>query len=224
MIASETLAFLSELRENNHKDWFDENRKRYETAKKNFIALTEALIREVEVFDEELAAATLEPKKTMMRINRDIRFSNDKTPYNTHFFTYLSAGGKKGPLAGYYLSVSPQESFYGAGLYMPSNQILNQVRPQIELHYEEWLSIVEGNALKDTFGEVQSNEVLSRPPKGFDKDSPAIEWLKRKGYFLSKPLSTEALQTPELAAQVAQDLRVAHPLVQFINRALQPGQ
>ncbi len=223
MITSETLAFLSDLSLNNHKDWFDENRKRYEAAKKNFLDLSAALIREIEQFDEGLAAASLDPKKTMMRINRDIRFSKDKTPYNSHFFTSLSAGGKSGPLAGYYLSVSPRESFLGAGLYMPDNETLNHIRPQIELHYNEWCSIVEDPELKTTFGEVKSNEILSRPPKGFDAESPAIEWLKRKGYYLIKPLSVEELQDPNLAVQVASDLRSGHRLVQFINQALKMG-
>ncbi|HAA16637.1 MAG TPA: TIGR02453 family protein, partial [Cytophagales bacterium] len=167
MIQESTLHFLTDLQENNHKEWFDANRKRYDAAKKNFLAVTTELLEGLAKQDEAIAQADLDPKKTLTRINRDIRFSKDKTPYNAHFFTTLSAGGKKSPMAGYYLRVSPDESFHGGGVYMPDNAVLGKIRQEIDYHVEEWKAIVEGPELTTHYGALQTNGALSRPPKGY---------------------------------------------------------
>ncbi len=224
MITTQTLTFLADLSLNNHKEWFDQNRKRYETARKNFFEVIGQILQGLETFDEAIAAAALDPKKTVMRINRDIRFSKDKTPYNSHFFTYMSPGGMKGPHAGYYFSVSAGECFYGGGLYAPDSPLLANMRRAIDLHFSEWKSIVEDPALQSTYGEILSNGVLSRPPKDYDKDNPAIEWLKRKGFYTSKTIDPEELLKADFVEKMTQDLRIVHPLVQFINRAVAPHE
>ncbi len=95
MIEKETLQFLSDLKENNSKEWMDANKNAYEAAKKNFIAFTREVIDGIGAADEAIGCSELDPKKTIRRINRDIRYSNDKTPYNSHFFTYINRGGRR---------------------------------------------------------------------------------------------------------------------------------
>ena len=122
MINQESIDFLYELRENNSKEWFDANRKRYEQTRNNIIEVNQAIIKGIESYDEGVAQTQLDPKKTMMRINRDIRFSKDKTPYNSHLFTSINEGGKKDPSAGYFFSLDPGKSFYGLE---PINHLLS---------------------------------------------------------------------------------------------------
>lgn len=220
MIQTATIEFLRDLKQHNVKTWFDENRKRYESARTNFLEANERLIQGVESFDEGIAIASLEPKKTIMRINRDIRFSKDKSPYNPRFFTYLGQGGKSAPFAGYYLQIAPDESFYGGGLFMPDNKILLRVRSGIEANLSAWEKIVQDDHWKHVYGELLSNGKLTRPPKGFDKDSPALEWIKWKGFYVSKELTDEEATREDVIEQIVENLQVLRPLVAFLNESI----
>ncbi len=221
MIEQSTFDFLVELRENNHKDWFDANRKRYERARNNFLTVVQEVIDHLEEIDDSIAEARLEPKKSIMRINRDIRFSKDKTPYKTNFFTSLTPAGKKGPHAGYYLCVEPGGSFYGGGIYMPHNKVLNPVREVIEENVGEWEQIVGGEMI-DRFGELRTNKTLTRPPKGFEKDSPALEWIKRTDYYVMKHVDDNVVAHEDFISNMAADFSTMEPFVAFINRAMPP--
>jgi uncharacterized protein (TIGR02453 family) len=220
MIHPETLRFLKDLASNNHKEWFDANRKRYESARNNFLDLVAALIDGLSGFDSDIAASQLDPKRTIMRINRDIRFSKDKTPYKTNFFTFINKEGKKSPYGGYYVSISPEESFFGGGIYMPDNKILAAIRQEIDYNLNEWEQIVHAESLQNIFGEVKPSGLLSRPPKGYEKDHAAVEWLKFKGYYTQKFLQSEALTHRNLTERILTGFRAAKPLVDFINRSL----
>ena len=119
MINQNTLDFLKKLEKNNNKEWFHSHKAEYQEARGNFLEVTQRLINEIGQFDEEIKYSELESKKCVMRINRDIRFSKDKSPYKTNFFAFINPGGKKNPTAGYYFSLKPGgESFIGGGVYM----------------------------------------------------------------------------------------------------------
>lgn len=220
MIKQETLAFFNDLAENNSKAWFDANRDRYEAAKANYVDVNQQIIDWLGAIDPGIHQAELEAKKTMMRINRDVRFSNDKSPYNTHFFSYMSQGGRKGPQAGYYLCIAHEGSFIGGGLYKPEKAILDQVRMEIDYNFSEWSTLVEDADLVTTFGEIKTNGRLSRPPKGFDKDNPALEWLKMKDYFLQKKLSNQEVMRDDFVPRTVRALSNAKKLNDFVNRVV----
>ncbi len=220
MIQENTLQFFVELKENNSKEWFDKNRKNYETARKNFIDFATIIVEGISKFDESIAASGIEAKKTMMRINRDIRFSKDKTPYNTHFFSSISKGGKSSYSAGYYVSLSPSESFYGAGIYKPDTATINMIRQEIDYNPTDWKEIVEDEALKSHFGEIQTSGQLSRPPKGYSKEHLLLDWLKRKDHFLKKDQTDKQVLSQAYAEQIVNGLKTAYPLVQFLNRGI----
>ncbi|RYG31141.1 MAG: DUF2461 domain-containing protein, partial [Chitinophagaceae bacterium] len=117
MIQQATLQFLKSLKKNNKKEWFDANRSKYDSAKKNIEELTAGIISRLSKTDESIAH--LQPKECMFRINRDVRFSKNKAPYKTNMGVYFSKGGKKGVQAGYYFHVEPGASFIAGGLWMP---------------------------------------------------------------------------------------------------------
>jgi uncharacterized protein (TIGR02453 family) len=221
MITSTTLDFLSNLKANNTRAWFDEHREEYQKAQGDFLDTVVQLLALIASFDGEIAVSYLDPKSCIMRINRDIRFSKDKTPYKTNFFAFINKGGRKSPYAGYYLHIEPGASFIGGGIYMPETAILDQIRREIDASFTEWKSIVHNKELLLSFPEsVKPSGTLVRPPKGYDPDSPAIDYLKFKGYYTQRYIDNNEVTDPGFAASLAVKFRSVKPLIDFINRAL----
>ncbi|NIJ54729.1 DUF2461 domain-containing protein [Dyadobacter arcticus] len=220
MIQAATLKFLEDLKKNNVKEWFDDNRKAYELARANFLDFSQKLIDGISAFDQDIAVANLVAKNCMSRINRDIRFSKDKSPYKTNFFLIVNAGGKKGNHAGYYFQLEPGASFVGGGAYMPMPEDLQKFRQEIEYNFTEWQKLVSAGPFLKTYANgIQSPETLSRAPKGFEENSPAIEYLKMKGYYAVTNLSDQALVSEKSLADITSSLETVQPLVAFLNHA-----
>ena len=222
MIQSATLTFLKKLKSNNNKPWFDANRSMYESAKADFLQFTTSLIDGIEKFDKDIAAAGIEPKKCISRINRDLRFSKNKEPYKTNFFALISKGGKKSNAAAYYFQLEPgNNSFVGGGVYMPMPPDLHNFRQEIDYNFDEWKSVVESKPFKKIFPDgVQAPEKLSRPPKGYDENNPALEYLKMKGYYTFNSYSDKDLQTEACIKKMLGDYKAAMPLIHFLNKAI----
>jgi len=117
-----SLSFISDLKKNNNKEWFHANRKQYDEARGEFIAFVEMMVSEIGMFDPDLGP--ISPKSTLFRINRDIRFTKDKSPYKTNFGAFIIKGGKKSGNAGYYFHLEPDGTFAGGGIYHPEANIL----------------------------------------------------------------------------------------------------
>ena len=225
MIQKHTFDFLQKLKQNNDRDWFKEHRPAYDAAKSNFLEFVEALIEQLELIDPKIGMAQLRAKDCITRINRDIRFSADKSPYKTNFFAFLSQGGRKSPFACYYLHLEPGNSFAGGGVYMPEAKHLNTMRETIDRFYPDWKKIVESKSFKSTFENgVQAPKTLTRPPKGFDKESPAIEYLKMKGYYGMKKLEDKALLGNDAVGIIIDILKAAQPMVHFLNQELMTAE
>ncbi|MCU0341405.1 MAG: DUF2461 domain-containing protein [Spirosomaceae bacterium] len=221
MIHKSTFDFLENLAQNNQKTWFDANRTAYEAARKNIIAFAEAVIGGISAFDADIANAQLEPKSCISRINRDVRFSNDKSPYKTNFFMIITAGGKKSNKAGYYLEIKPNNCFVGGGAYMPMPEDLQKFRQEIDYNFEEWKKMVEDSNFLRVFPEgVQAPEKLSRPPKGFEAENPAVEYLKMKGFYTWRPVSDEDMMSEKGFATLMEGCRESQKMIAFLNRAL----
>lgn len=221
MISSETLQFLTDLKANNHKAWFDEHKAVYQDARSNFLQVVQELIDGISQFDASVASSGLEAKKCIMRINRDIRFSKDKSPYKTNFFAFINREGKKSPFAGYYFSVEPGESFYGGGIYMPESPILSKIRQEIDYNLDEWQNIVSGRAFKKTYGAVKPSGKLTRPPRGYSDDNPAIDWIKYKGYYTQKMMPAQELHNEDLVKNILPGFKALNPMIDFINRSIE---
>jgi uncharacterized protein (TIGR02453 family) len=221
MIAATTLQFLQQLKKNNNKDWFDKNRPAYEEAKINFLSFSQQLINAVAQFDTTIAQAHLEAKQCMSRLNRDIRFSKDKTPYKTNLFLMISQGGKKSNYACYYLQLQPGNTFSGGGVYMPPSADLQKFRQEIDYNFAEWKTIIHNKTFKKVFENgVQSAETLIRPPKGFEPTNPAIDFLKMKGFFTTNQFTDLQLQSASIIKRIAKTFETVKPMINFLNRAL----
>ena len=222
MIQPSTLSFLKKLKANNNKPWFDANRTLYESAKADFLQFTLQLLDGISTFDKEIAIAGLDPKKCISRINRDVRFSKNKDPYKSNFFSLINKGGKKSNFASYYFQMEPgNNSFVGGGVYMPMAPDLNAFRQEIDYDFDEWKSIVEERSFKKIFPDgIQSPETLSRPPKGYDDQNPALAYLKMKGYYTFKSYTDKDLQSKDCIKKMLADYKAAMPLIHFLNKAL----
>jgi uncharacterized protein (TIGR02453 family) len=217
MIQSDVFVFLNELRENNNKEWFDANRKRYETIKQNITHVAEILINEIVKFDKSVAG--LQAKDCIFRINRDVRFSADKSPYKTNSGVFVCPGGKNSWNAGYYLHIEPCGSFIGGGIYMPGSKVLKVLREEIFHNYNDFLEIVKAKEFTAQFDEFYG-EKLKTKPKGFPEDFAGLEYLKLKHLTVVKNLSEQVMTSEKLLDEIQKVFAALYPLNRFINQAI----
>ena len=216
MISKRTIDFLKELKQNNNREWFLANKKRYEAASKDFAAFVEKLLAGICSFDNRMTAVTA--KECIFRINRDIRFSADKSPYKTHFGAYMAPGGRKDMTAGYYMHVEPGKSFIAGGCYMPPTDMLDKIRKEIAWNYKDFLKITNNKNFKKYFKELEGDK-LKKAPRGFDPEHEAIEVLKFKSFIVSGELKNKELSNPRAEELVVKICKANYPLIQFLRQA-----
>lgn len=213
------LVFLRKLKENNNREWFENHRDEYEQSQQELIAFADGLIRHIQGFDP--AIGPQKPKDTIFRIYRDVRFSNDKSPYKTARGVVIKPGGRKSSFGAYYVHIEPGAGFVGGGIYHPAKSVLDAMRRKIYFEYESFFRIMKEESFKNTFGTVRSREKLKRMPKGYEVGHPAEEYLKFKNYLIDTSLSDEQLTNPRLAELLAQKQQAAQPFIHFINEAVE---
>ncbi|MFT5252376.1 MAG: hypothetical protein ACI87N_001384 [Flavobacteriales bacterium] len=221
MLAQETIQFLMDLKANNNRDWFLENKKRYELFKKDYQQVVAQLLAVMKPLDPALEM--LEVKNCTFRINRDIRFSKDKTPYKTHLGIWMPCGRVKGQnRPGYYIHLDTEEAFIAGGLYAPEAAELKKIRKEIAFFYEDLNEILNEKEFKKVFVDFDRNErsLLKNPPRGYEKDHPAIDLLKLKSFETSFKIKFEDVTKSDFVAIAAKKLILLKPLNEFIGRAL----
>ena len=213
------LDFFKKLKRNNNRPWFEKHKGEYETQVK---LPMQSLIAALQPnFSQFAAEYEVNPKRSIFRIYRDIRFSKDKTPYKTHTAAHFVLRGKpKGFLgSGYYMHIEPGETFAGAGLYMPDSGQLKSIRAAIDERAKEFLTIVQHKTFKKIFGELKG-EKLQRSPLGFSPDHPMAEWLKLKQFFAHVSWKERECYFPGFVSNVIGVYKGLLPLVRFLNSAL----
>ena len=221
MIQNSTFTFLEKLRENNNSEWFKAHDQEYREARTDVVAFVSKIIVGLSMMDTEIQSQYLVPHKCIKRINRDIRFSLNKTPYKSHFFVLFNPGGYKSEAASYYLQIDPNRSFVGGGVYMPPTAVLNQFRKEIEYNLAEWKYIVNAPDFLKMFPKgVEASSFLKTVPRGFDIESNAIEYLRMKDYHTLRNLSNEELTSPDAVSTVLEAYKEVHPMVQFLNAVM----
>lgn len=217
------LEFLEQLRQNNNKFWFDAHRAEYMQAKNSFNEIAVSLIRGIRKFDPSIGPLTIQD--STFRINRDIRFSKDKSPYKTHFGLYVCPGGKKSGFSGYYFHVTPESGdsmfdvpLIAAGDYMCDPKVLRILREDIDLGGDEFDSIVKSAGRRWYLDKSQS---LKRVPQGFTAGGPNDEYLKLRNFCLMALLDREFLTSPDLVDNLLKLFKKAKPFVAYINRAIE---
>lgn len=217
MIQQQTLNFLKDLKKNNNKEWFDSHRAVYEQAKTDFREFIGELILRVSKFDP--AVQLQEAKNCMYRINRDIRFSKDKTPYKNNMAASISPGGKKSFGAGYYIHLQPGASYLAGGMWQPEPVYLNAIRQEIDYNAAEFKKIINARSFKSNFGSLSDEDKLKTVPKGYDKTHPEIELLKHKSYIVVHELTDKVVLSKDFLKQCSTILNAMHPLNSFLRRA-----
>ena len=221
MLQQATLKFLKELTKHNTKEWFDSQRRSYNAAKEDFVALVDDVIKKHSKKDSSIA--TESAKQTIFRINRDIRFSKDKSPYKTNFGASIKMGGRKSRYAGYYIHIEPDnKSFVGGGLWMPETDALKSVRQEIDYHWADFHKIISTKKFISTFGDLDKSEemTLTREPKGYTKDNPAIEYIKLKNFVVFQSLEDKDLLSVYLEKKILSAFETQQSLLQFLNEAV----
>ena len=216
-ISKPTLDFLTDLKYHNEREWFNANRKRYNEAKSEYERFVQALIERIVDFDPILKG--LEAKNCMYRINRDIRFSPDKTIYKTHLGAFIVKGGKKNGdrFAGYYIHIEPgNNSMIAGGAYMPPMPWLTAIRNNIDEKGESFLKIINDPEFRAVFGEIEG-EKLKGAPKGFSRDNRYIELLRMKSYLASIIISDKDVLNTDFFDFTIEACKVMKPLNDFLN-------
>ncbi|MFC6268240.1 DUF2461 domain-containing protein [Frigoriflavimonas asaccharolytica] len=216
-IQKQTFQFLKNLKTNNNREWFADNKVDYELAKENITGFINHLIENLAETDPEILK--IEGKKAMFRIYRDVRFSLDKTPYKTHFGASLGMG-KYNRTSGYYLHLEPGNSFVAGGVYLPEKENLKKIRKSISNNPKEFLEIVNDENFKQTFTELSTEDKLKRIPQGFDKEDKMEDFLKLKSFVVRFPIKDQDFMKAESIEKIAAILNLMKPLNEFIEMSI----
>ncbi len=212
--------FLTDLNGNNQREWFNKNKGRYENdvlfPALSFVEAFEPRLKQISPFFLAL------PKRvggSVMRIYRDTRFSKDKRPYKTNVgihFRHEMGGDVHCP--GFYVHLEPQQCFLGVGIWHPDSQSLKSIRGAIDESPAQWKRVRDNKTFRAHFD--LAGDQLKTPPRGYDKDHPLIDDLKRKDFIAVKPLTAKAVTAPKFIDDVASAFSSSKPFVRFLCEAI----
>lgn len=211
MLQKSTLEFLTQLKENNNREWFTENKKRFDSEQKTTKTFFTQILTDLEKID------SIE-KMQMHRIYRDIRFSKDKTPYKNHFSVSFD---RTKPLlrGGMYLHIENDTSFVGGGFWEPNNEDLFRIRKEIELDASDLKEIITDKTFVSYFGTLEGEE-LKTAPKGFDKTHPDIELIRKKQFVIRRKFSNKEVLSPNFQEEVLATFKAMRPFFDYMSDVL----
>jgi uncharacterized protein (TIGR02453 family) len=221
MLQLSTIKFLEDLKKNNNKPWFEKNRAVYENARADFAAFIQKVIDQLGKKDASIK--NIIAKDCLFRINRDVRFAKDKSPYKSNFGASINRGGRKGEnTAGYYFQVQPGRNFAGGGIWMPEPNELKKVRQEIDYNFADFKKIIGAKKFKSVYGDLDRNAefLLVRVPKGYEPDNPAADYLKLKSFVAISFFSDADLTSKDLVKKTVAAFEALQPVINFINHAI----
>ena len=201
------LSFLEDLKFNNNREWFTANRKRYDESRGAFEALVADVMGQFAPVEDLGKTAA---KDCIFRINRDVRFTKDKSPYKTNLGALIGNGGRKSTGRSYYINLEPGESFIAGGVYDPQPEDLKRIRAAIAEKPDNLQKIITNKDFVRTFGELRGDS-LKTAPKGYANDHPAIDLLKRRQFLALHLLSDDDMLKDDLAAHIVEVCKVLKP-------------
>jgi uncharacterized protein (TIGR02453 family) len=222
MHGRDLVQFLSELSEDNHRAWFVMNKPRYDILRAEFLELVSALIIDIARFDPLMAGCN--PKKALFRINRDMRFSHDKSPYKTTFSAAMTATGLKKPSQGggpaYYFQINAAGTLLVAGgEYLPPTERVRLIRQQLVNDPDGFSKVIKNKRFRDLFGGLQQEDKLIRVPKGFDAEALHSDFIKLKSFIAWKASPLLDIAPAQLGKVIAADFKAVFPLMQWLRSA-----
>jgi len=202
-ISTLTFEFLTDLAANNNRDWFTENKSRYEHSHKEMYLFAENVLRRMAEFD---SISTPSGKKSLFRIYRDVRFSKNKEPYKTNRSGSFAREGadKRG---GYYFHIAPSNSFIGGGFFQPNKDDLNLIRKQIEMDASPLREVLENKKFKKYYGQLLG-EQLKTAPRGFDKEDPNIDLLRHKSFYVMHEFTDQEVLEDDFEERVIEGYKI----------------
>lgn len=214
-IKKESLDFLRTLSKNNNRDWFNKHKDKYLDAQSNIIAFADALIVEMNKHDK---IETASGKESLFRIYKDVRFSKDKTPYNTHWSGAFKRATKK-LRGGYYFHIKPGDSFLAGGFWGPEPDDMKRIRQDIELNYKDWKKLLANKILVNTFGKMMGEQVSSAP-RGYAKDHPAIDLLRYKQFLFRHDFTDKEVCDPNFLKKANEVFKNLRPFFNYMSEVL----
>jgi uncharacterized protein (TIGR02453 family) len=209
--------FLSDLKKNNTREWFNANKERYEQAKVLHAEFLDKVISGVSSFDSDIQLIT--PADCTFRIYRDVRFSKNKDPYKVNMGAIIRRGGRKSDYAGYYLHLEPGATFVGGGRWQPTPEMLRTLRYEIYNFPQDFEAIISHPDFVKSFGTLNEDR-LKRPPKDFPADAPMVEHLKYKSFTAGKSFTDEQVKNDAFFLDVIDAFKAIQPLLRFLNRPM----
>jgi len=219
MIQQQTLDFLKDLVDNNNREWFQANKERYDKARENVIELAADIIAKLHKVDPSVSA-DLDPKKCVMRIYRDIRFSKNKTPYKNNFGISLPTLGSKLGGVEYYFQVQPGKSFIAGGYWMPEVEHLKKIRQEIDYNADDLKKIIDDKEFVKLFGYFRKQDQLKTVPRDYSADNENIDLLKLKSFIVSHQLKDKELLNTNAAEEIVNLCSRIYPLNVFLKNAI----
>ena len=217
-ISSAVFDFLTKLEQNNNRDWYIENKNLHESALKDVQNFVNELIERISIFDVTIRG--LEAKKCFFRIQRDTRFSTDKSPYKTNFGAYMTQGGRKSNNAGYYLHIQNDMSVIAGGVWCPENQLLKKIRQEIYYAPDKLVNIIENKVFKSAFGGFIERDSLVKNPKHYPADFQYIKLLQYRHYCVEKSFTNAEVLSTEFLAKCIKNFRLLLPLINYLNEII----
>jgi len=215
VIKKESLDFLKKLSKNNNRDWFNTHKEKYLEARDNIIDFADALLLTMNKHDK---IGTMSGKDSLFRIYKDVRFSKDKTPYNTHWSGAFKRANKK-LRGGYYFKFKPGGSVLVGGFWGPEPHDLKRIRQDIDFNYKGWKKLLADRTLVKTFG-VMAGEQISSAPRGYAKDHPAIGLLRYKQFLFRHELTDQEVCSTGLLSKVNDVYRKMRPFFNYMSEVL----
>ncbi|SDX91827.1 TIGR02453 family protein [Hymenobacter psychrophilus] len=219
MNQSALFAFLQDLSQHNEREWFQAHKPTYDELRCEFEVLVGQILNALAA--DEPALATLEPKKCIFRIYRDVRFSKRKEPYKTHFSAYFAVGGKQSVGPGYYFQLGPNgQTLMAGGIYQPEKEQLARIRQEIDYNGPALHRILEVPGFRQFYPGLEGDK-LKRPPAGYPADHPDIELLKHKSFVVSHAVPDATARQLNLAEYVPAAFRTLRPFADFLRDAVE---
>jgi uncharacterized protein (TIGR02453 family) len=218
MITKATFEFLTRLKENNTREWFLENKKTYENAKKEVESFIAELIPELSKLDPSIQSPDV--KDCLFRIYKDVRFSKDKSPYKTNFGAFIGKGGRKTTFPGYYIHLEPGESFIAGGVYQPQPDVLKMMRNEIYFNAPEFRKILESKEFKKYFGKLDEFDMMKKAPREYPADFADLDLLKYRSIIVSQSVPDETVLSGNYNKYILDVARAMQPLHAFLLRAI----
>jgi uncharacterized protein (TIGR02453 family) len=218
-INQETLDFLTNLAENNNREWFQANKQLHDEARQNVIEFTAELIKQLHLVDPEVDA-DLDAKKCVLRIYRDIRFRKDKTPYKNNFGVSIPTSGSKPGGVEYYFHIQPGKAMIAGGYWMPDTEHLKAIRQEIDYNALDLKNIIDDAGFRKLFGDFRKQDQLKTVPREYSADNENIELLKLKSFIVSHQIKDADLVKPNIVEYLATVCSKIYPLNVFLRNAL----